>query len=322
MVALAINFAPSVEGAATLDLLTGLNSADRQAAELRWRRCLSSASSLNDARRGIAIKGSQLEMSAHFRRAAHVLHASHISAALRQEPPRVRRLLLPELPPLIAEVVAAERGLGINPTDLQLTGDINERIAALVRQSFLARFVFAEMLPAATALDLLTGTELVRFIRLLGVRETALACRGIAQLEAIASFLRLFPPVDARAIAAHMRALTEVSLERVRLAERVVRSELEKASQPVKMLDRVGLTLIAQALARRDATTVKFTMQKIHIPGAKQLKQLILSSQPDGPKRALADQVVLEIEALAVRLRQAWGSRTHASIVNRMDEIA
>src|SRR5262249_44580819 len=89
---------------------------------------------------------------------------------------------------------------------------------AVVRRRFLSRFVTLHSLDTVTHLDLLSGRALAQLVRLLGVRETAVACRSVEAVETISSFLRRFAAEDACAIATHMAALTEVTPQRLGFA--------------------------------------------------------------------------------------------------------
>ncbi|MEJ7709032.1 MAG: hypothetical protein WKF84_04055 [Pyrinomonadaceae bacterium] len=155
---------------------------------------------------------------------------------------------------------------------------------------------------------------------LLGVRETALACRGISNVEAIASFLRRFPTEDAQAIAAHMRALANIALWRVRFAEGIVQPKIDSDLEPCTMLDRAGTSLLALAMINRDSATVRFTVQKIPFEGAKWIQSLLAAAKLKDFEQVPTAQVVSEVENLAARLRSS-SSVIPLSSANRSNSL-
>jgi hypothetical protein len=235
------------------------------------------------------------------------IHPSHVAAALRAEPPRVRALVASHLPFALAPAVAAESGVG----GAGAGGDEPApEVVEVVRREFLSRFVSAAELPAQTPLELLSGAELARLVRMLGVRETAVACRGIEAVEAVASFLRRFAPEDARAVAAHMRSLSEVDARRVAFAEQVVREALLGEDDPRAMLDRTGLRLLAVALAGPDdRLRLRYTAQKLPVEAARWLEESAraVAAQADAqgpPARELLRSIARDTEALAAGLQR------------------
>jgi hypothetical protein len=179
-----------------------------------------------------------------------------------------------------------------------------------VRCEFLSRFVSADELLARTPLELLSGAELARLVRLLGVRETAVACRGIEAVEAVASFLRRFAHEDARAVAAHMRSLAEVDARRVAFAEQVVREALLGEDDPRAMLDRAGLRLLAVALAgAENRLRLRYTAQKLPVEAARWLEEsaraVAAQAEAQGPNgRALLRSIARDTEAFAAGLQR------------------
>ena len=248
------------------------------------------------------------------------IYPSHVAEALRAEPPRVRALVTRHLPFALAPAVAAELGVEEAGDDAaEAAGHAPApEVVEVVRREFLSRFVSASDLPAQTPLELLTGAELARLVRLLGVRETAVACRGIEAVEAVASFLRRFAPEDARAVAAHMRSLSEVDGRRVAFAEQVVREALLGEEDPRAMLDRTGLRLLAVALAGPDnGLRLRYTAQKLPVEAARWLEESArtVAAQADaqGPAaRELLRSIARDTEALAAGLQRGKGKNREA----------
>lgn len=198
------------------------------------------------------------------------VHTSHVAEELRDEPPRVRELVLSYLPERVAEEVWAQLGAQRHPAEHT---EIAPEVIAVVRREFLSRF---EPPPeAARPLDLLSGAGLARLVRVLGVRETAHACRGIEAVEAVASFLRRFEPEDFQAIRAHLYSPAEVSHARVRFAEEVVRDALPARAEPAAMLDLVGLRMLANSFRRKaDSPRLRYAAQKLPVEAARLLSEM------------------------------------------------
>jgi hypothetical protein len=201
------------------------------------------------------------------------LHPSHVAEQLREEPPRVRELVLSYLPGRVAEDVAAR--LGVARRAQGSSSPVAPEVVAVVRREFLSRFEPPPDPSGARPLDMFSGAVLARLVRLLGVRETAVACRGIEAVEAVASFLRRFEPEDARAIAAHIASLSEVSPARVRFAEQVTRDALLSESESGSMLDLVGLRLLANSFgAGADSSRLRYAAQKLPVEAARLLSEM------------------------------------------------
>lgn len=251
------------------------------------------------------------------------VHPSHVVEALAAEPPRVRELVVRHLPPALASSVAAELGVALDSADElparasrpDAASGPSPEIVAVVGREFLARFVALDELERATPVEVLTGAELARLVRLLGVRETARACRGIDRVEAVASFLRRFAAEDARAVAAHIASLTEVEPERVRFAERVVREAMLAEREPAAFLDRVGLRLLALALCCGDEganARLRYTAQKLPVEAARWLEESARTdSRVDGASGEEATAVAPEVVAAVAREAEVVAGGLH-----------
>jgi hypothetical protein len=227
------------------------------------------------------------------------IHPSHVAERLREEPPRVRSLVLSYLPTRVAEEVAAQLGVARHATTEANTAA--PEVVAVVRREFLSRFEPPPDAASARPLDLLSGAGLARLVRLLGVRETAVACRGIEAVEAVASFLRRFGPEDARAVASHIASLTEVEPARVRFAEQVTREALIDGAEPGAMLDLVGLRLLANSFGPdEDSSRLRYAAQKLPVEAARLLAEMAR----EGVARFFAD------EEEAAEMRRALARET------------
>ncbi len=244
------------------------------------------------------------------------LHHSHVTEALRGEPERVRRLVVGHLPPALAAACARALGLAeeLPPADVNAGGvkGPEPEVVAVVRRVFLSHFITLADVERPTPLDFFSGAELARLVRLLGVREAALACRGIAAVEAVAAFLKRFAPEDARAVALHIRTLTEVEPRRVASAAQHVHEALRAEPEPGAMLDRVGLRLLATALSgRARRTSLRYAAQKLPVEAARWLRLMAATGATHEAGAGATDEaahtrrlVTREVEEAAAGMRR------------------
>lgn len=200
------------------------------------------------------------------------VHPAQITAVLRAETKAVRELILRYLPFNLGGQVAAELGLKSDSSNYldssaiaSKTGQkpVNDKIVALVREEFLSHFVALEDVYKPTAADKLSIGELAKFTRQLGVRETAIACRGIISKETLAVFLGKFNEFDAREIAEYITELEKIKPFWVAEADKLVRRTLESDFQTDDFLQILGLQLLAAGFVKREATAQKYTAQKM-----------------------------------------------------------
>lgn len=241
------------------------------------------------------------------------LHPTHVTEALRGEPERVRRLVVAHLPHALA--TACTQALGMSVEDARADVEREEpspEVVAVVRRVFLSHFITLADVERPTPLDFFSGAELARFVRLLGVRETALACRGIPAVEAVAAFLKRFAPEDARAIATHIRTLTTVEPRRVASAGQHVQEALRAEPEPGAMLDRTGLRLLATALSgRARRASLRYAAQKLPVEAARWLRLMAATGSTPEANAAGSDEtaearrlVAREVEEVAAGLRR------------------
>ncbi|HKR13345.1 MAG TPA: hypothetical protein VJT15_14880 [Pyrinomonadaceae bacterium] len=275
-------------------MLAELNAADRKTA-LDLTQRFESLSPVEQSRwlasRVARIRASSPERE---RRFTEDIHPSQIVDALRNEPPRIQALIVDALPLHRAEVAGE---LGVSSDTAPLTG----KIADVVRRSFFARFVPTAALNDHTALDLLSGVELARLIRLLGVRETAIACKGVTAVEAVTAFLKRFSAEDAHAIRFHLASLKTLAPERIGFAETVVRNAIDDGSIEASTLDQVGLTLLAMVLAESNRLRRRHTAQKLPLAASRQLDELLNGGLPQCEPE-MARHIIVETHSLAATL--------------------
>lgn len=292
---------PAARATVPFELLDALNASEWQAVKRRaeWHARLTPVRQsewvshmLNRAR------GRAAQLDEH-------VHPSHIVQALMDEPARVQELVVKNLAAPLAAAVAQELNFNLRATRQERTTPPAPEIVSIIRRKFLSHFVIREDLREVTPLELLSGVELARLIRLLGVRETATACRGITAVEAVASFLRRFAPEDARAIATHVAALTEVAPRRVAFAEWLIQEALSVEPEPSAMLDRVGLRLLAITLAAGDDARLRYLAQKLPLEAARWLAEMAHAATANTEAREMMRTVARETEAVAAGVRRA-----------------
>lgn len=240
------------------------------------------------------------------------LHHSHVTEALRGEPERVRRLVVTHLPPALAAACTSALGMSSEDVEREDAAGPSPEVVAVVRRIFLSHFITLADVERPTPLDFFSGAELARLVRLLGVRETALACRGIPAVEAVAAFLNRFAPEDASALALHLKSMTNVEPWRVALAGQHVQEALRAEPEPAAMLDRTGLRMLATSLAgRARRASLRYAAQKLPVEAARWLRLMAATgSTPETNADASDDAaesrrlITREVEEVAAGLRR------------------
>jgi len=239
------------------------------------------------------------------------INPAQITKVLRGETKTARELILRYLPLSLSSQVAAELGSksgsfvsSAAPKSVQKP--VSEKVVALVRQKFLSCFITFEDISEPNAADRLSIGELARFVRQLGVRETAIACRGISAKEALAVFLGKFNESDAREIVEYMTELEKIKPFWVTEADKLVRETLESDFQIDEFLQNLGLQLLAAGFARREQAAQKYAAQKMTLNGSEKWFVYLQKSAADFSK-ALADE----------RLRLEKRQRIFERLLNR-----
>lgn len=235
------------------------------------------------------------------------IHPSQITDALSHESTRIQSIIVGLLPASQAEPVAEALGLPLRST-VDFSPSMHQptvtKLADFVHRAFFAQFVSTTALNNPTRLDLLSGVELARLIRLLGVRETAIACKGIAAVETVTAFLKRFSAEDAHAIVFHLTALKAVKPERITFAETIARLAINEESDVTStMLDRIGLALLAIVLDTFETLRRRHTTQKLPLAAARELDELLNSSRTYCDHE-MAHRIVAETQSLADNLHR------------------
>lgn len=193
------------------------------------------------------------------------INPARVTEVLRNETQAAQELILRYLPVNLKGRVGSELGLKSGYSVLPKGGQqpVNEKIVRLVRQKFLSHFVALEDIYEPTETDKLSIDDLAKFIRHLGTRETAIACRGINSKESLAVFLGRFDASDAREIIEYITELEKIKPFWVAEADRLVRETLESDVAPDDFLQSLGLQLLAAAFVGREATAQTYTAQKM-----------------------------------------------------------
>lgn len=222
------------------------------------------------------------------------IHPEQIARVLRFEPPSIRRNILNYLPLEIAREVeflldAAEFALG----EVGDRPDPPVEIIELIKRQFLSNFVQVESVHDANAIDELGKAELLEFIHQLGVREIAVACRGIPSKETLAAFFCRFAEEDAKAIATHLSTLERIDARWVTSADDRVKRLWNRRLRTRQILHRIGLDILAIVFAQRTETAVRYTAQKLAYRDSVRWRNMITESKS---RLAVAgdDEIALE----------------------------
>ena len=298
-------------GVASIGLPGSLSSDERQSMEkrLQWLEQKSPdellawvATVLRQTLAGIGPDSGYLDES---------IHQSHVLAALQREPNRIRMLILQYLPRDLATALAKvlelrwETEQTADDSDQERTGCepvLDARLIRVVRRAFLSNFITAEMLSDLRQFDLLSNIELARLIRLLGVQQTAIACRGVTEAETVASFLQHFSAEDSAAIARHMLATEAIEARWVEFAQQLVQSAMNSGAEGATLLEQVGLSLLAAVLAGHDMQRRRYTQQKLPLDVSHKLEAMI--SDCEQTRDTELEQVLADdVETISRNLR-------------------
>jgi hypothetical protein len=196
------------------------------------------------------------------------VHAMQIAEVLNHEPKTIQLLVLKNLPAKLSRKIALN--LKTKPTENEFSSDqaglnitVGDEIVNLIRNRFVSDFVALEDVFEPTETDKIPIQRLDDFIRQLGIRETAIACRGINSKETLAAFLNRFDEESAKQIAENITELENVKPVWVERADRLLRKTLENQFQPESLLRSLGLKILAIAFVRRDWAARKYTAQKM-----------------------------------------------------------
>lgn len=202
-----------------------------------------------------------------------------IAKALRNEPHPIRRSILNYLPLDLSRDVdqLLDPDLGVHSVNDEVSNDLPPEIIEVVKSRFLDYFVQVESLYDANALDELSVDELQQFVRLLGLREIAVACRGIKSKEKIAAFLCRFAEEDAKTIATYLPKLDQVEPIWVSIADRTVQRLWNRRLRPHMILHKIGLELLACAFSERSETAVRYTSQKLSCRDSRRWEKMIVA---------------------------------------------
>lgn len=240
------------------------------------------------------------------------INPARITEVLRNETQAAQELILRYLPVNLKGQVGSELGLKSVYSVLPKAGQqtVNEKIVQLVRQKFLSHFVALEDIYEPTEADKLSIEDLARFVRHLGTRETAIACRGINSKESLAVFLGRFDASDAREIVEYIAELEKIKPFWVAEADRLVRETLERDVQPDDFLQSLGLQLLAAAFVGREAAAQTYTAQKMTADESEKWFACLRKSTEDFSAAAPDERLRLEKrQRIFERLLTRFGQR-------------
>lgn len=247
----------------------------------------------------------------HSNRLDENLNPSQIVEVLMREPKVVQMLILRNLPPDLSRRISLYLDLNFLPAGKSAANAprINEEIVALVRQKFLSNFIALEDVYEPDELDRLSVDGLEDFIRHLGLREVAIACRGINSKETLAAFLNRFDDEDVREIALYITELDKIRPFWVAQADALVRKSWNADLPPAKVIKKIGFKLLAAGFVLRDETKSDYTAQKLSVRDVKNWQRLVKVSRKkyfaaDDEDRLRLDKRRRIVERLAAKFTQ------------------
>jgi flagellar motor switch protein FliG len=247
----------------------------------------------------------------HSNRLDENINPSQIVEVLTREPKSVQILILRNLPPDLSRRISLYLDLSFLPEEKNSKNAprIDEEIVALVRQKFLSDFIALEDVYEPDELDRLSIDELEDFIRHLGLREVAIACRGINSKETLAAFLNRFDDEDVREIALYITELDKIRPFWVAQADALVRKSWSADLPPAKVIKKIGFKLLASGFVLRDETKADYAAQKLSIRDVKNWQRLVRVSRKkyfaaDEEERLRLDKRRRIVERLAAKFSQ------------------
>ncbi len=191
-----------------------------------------------------------------------LIHPSQIVKFLKSEPKNVQTLIIRNLPTESQLQISAE--LKINSAQ-NVAGIVRDDVLEIIKKNFLGNFNAYEDIFEPQETDRFNYGEISDFVYLLGIRETAIACRGLKSKESLAVFLNRFDKRDAHEIARFITQLEKIKPFWVFQADRLIQNLWTNSVKPHDFLTALGLKLFALAYSDRDAAAQKFTEQKLSV---------------------------------------------------------
>lgn len=204
----------------------------------------------------------------------------HIGTILSREPKSIQKLILRNLPPDLSQRMARYLELK-SESENEKNTPTDKEIAELIRQQFLSNFVSIEDIYEPSELDRFSVSELAEFIHHLGLREVAIASRGISSKETLAAFLHSFAEEDTREIVEYLTELENIKPFWVVQADELVRDIWELEANPEKVLEKIGFKLLAIAFVQRDETARKYTQQKLSGKDSLKWKRILRTAEKE-----------------------------------------
>lgn len=235
------------------------------------------------------------------------IHPEHIAEILKKEPQTVCEMILTHLPhELSKELIKIAPSIKLPKHNSLVGGLPTEETAAVVRKHFLSNFVALEDIYKPNALDKLSPDQMMKFVWFLGVRETAILCRGISTKENLAVFLKPFNEEVTKEIALNIKELEDIAPERVAVSENIFGDEFSGKSDYVKILKHIGLKLLIVTLIKREKNVRRYCLQKFRKEIAVYFKKFLMDMDAayetlDTNERNRLDEIGNEIVELSNR---------------------
>lgn len=231
----------------------------------------------------------------------------HIGVVLSRESFSIQKHILKNLPLDLSKRIAQYLGIEFE-NEPQEAIQINESIDDLIKNEFMSHFVSLEDIYEPIDIDRISLHNIVKFINHLGLREIAIACRGINSKETLAAFLNSFNPDNTREIVEYLTELEKVKPIWVARADEMVRDNWDSQGNPEQVISKIGFKLLAISFIERDAISRKYTYQKLTSKNAqywrKILQQIEKERNSDNSLKTLFENRCKIIQKSATRFLQ------------------
>lgn len=235
------------------------------------------------------------------------VNPSHIVDILANESPAVRKVILDALPADLSRRIALYLDLRFTPPDHP--EDDENGLRTFVFRQFVGRFTAFGDLAAPDELDRFNVDEMESFTRHLGLREIAIACRGIATKETLAAFLNRFDADDAREIVSYVTELDKIRPFWVAQADALVRKSWNAELPPATVVRKIGLKILAAGFILRDEQQLSYAAQKMPLREVNGWQRTVRASRrryfaASDDDRPRLDKRRRIVERLAVKFKQ------------------
>ena len=139
----------------------------------------------------------------------------------------------------------------------------NTDLLKIIKKSFISTFAIYENIVSPTKFDEFDGVIIEKLVFNLGLREIAIACRGLGFIENLATVMRKFGDNNARLIAGLMKDFSDIPPHRTAFADNNIQDFFSADSIPDEIISIVGLKVLALILADEEQPRIDYTKLKL-----------------------------------------------------------